>query len=84
VKKGIHDPSRSLESSGMTRRRSAHLDCVVGLPLLRLRTTRWRFNVRKYDARVVGSTGMRPGTAKGRVLAAITFEMLDRKRTTFA
>jgi len=36
--------SCSPESSARTGRRLARLDGVVGLLLLRLRTTRWRFN----------------------------------------
>jgi hypothetical protein len=38
------DSSCSPESSGRTGRRLARLDGVVGLLLLRLRATRWRFN----------------------------------------
>ncbi len=40
--------------------------------------------VRKNNVRVAGSTGMRPETAKGRALTAITFAMLDCRRASFA
>jgi hypothetical protein len=40
--------------------------------------------VRKNNVRVAGSTGMRPETAKGRALPAITFAMLVCRRASFA